>query len=372
MDAEALLAGLEPIGWKLGTDRVERLTTALGRPQDRFTSIHVVGTNGKSSATRMTAALLEAHGVSTGAHTSPHLSRWAERVQIGGRTIGPRAFERAVSAAAAAAARIETRLEEGERVTQFELSAASALVALASAGVDVGVIEAGLGGRLDATNVLPSTVTALTSIGLDHTAWLGDTVEEIAVEKLAVLRPGSTLVIGSGLTRAVEAIARAHAESIGARVLEADLELAAEVAPPGFAPYLVENLAVSLVCAAAIVGPLDRLRCRQAIERLALPGRMELIATDPPVYLDAAHNPDGAAALARALADLDGDRPVIACVAVLADKDAKGIAAALAPQLAACICTQVSAPTWQRSIGGRGTRIRSIGRDFQRRGGCPG
>ena len=144
----------------------------------------------------MTAALLEASGRTTGAYLSPHSERWAERVRIRGAEIDADAFERAVGAVAAVVPGVEEGFQEGERVTQFEAATAAAFVALRDAGVEVGVIEAGLGGRLDATNVLDSRVTVLTSIGLDHTQWLGETELEIAAEKLAVLRPGTTLVLG--------------------------------------------------------------------------------------------------------------------------------------------------------------------------------
>ena len=173
--------------------------SALGFPQRRFASIHVVGTNGKSSVTRMAAALLEAHGVRAGAYVSPHVSLWSERVLIGSEPIGPEEFAAAVGRTAEAARVVERTLEEGEAVTQFEMATAAAFLALALAGVEVAVIEAGLGGRLDATNVIPSRVTALTSIGLEHTEWLGGSEEEIAAEKLAVLRDHSTLVAGAGL-----------------------------------------------------------------------------------------------------------------------------------------------------------------------------
>ena len=181
---------------RFGLERIRRLVSLLGMPQHRFASIHVVGTNGKSSVTEMTAALLEAHGKRAGAYLSPHAERWSERIMIGGGEIEGDAFAAAVERVAESVAVVDRALEEGDAVTQFEAATAAAFVALASARVEVGVIEAGLGGRLDATNVIPSRVTALTSIGLEHTQWLGDTELEIAAEKLAVLRDHTTLVIG--------------------------------------------------------------------------------------------------------------------------------------------------------------------------------
>ena len=187
-DAEAYLDSLEPLGWRLGLDRIHRLTSVLGMPQHRFASIHVVGTNGKSSVAQMTAALLEAHGVRAGAYLSPHLLRWAERVQIGGEEIGAADFADAVERTAQAAEVVNRSLEdEGDAVTQFEVATAAAFVALAAARVQARRDRGRAGGRLDATNVIPSRVTALTSVGLDHTEWLGETEVEIAAEKLAVL-----------------------------------------------------------------------------------------------------------------------------------------------------------------------------------------
>ncbi|HEU4906712.1 MAG TPA: Mur ligase family protein, partial [Solirubrobacterales bacterium] len=199
------------------------LSALLGLPQHRFASVHVVGTNGKSSVARMVAALLEAHGVPAGACVSPHTARWSERVLVGGREIDPAEFAAAVEAAAEAAEAVNRGLEQGEAVTQFELATAAAFLALARARVGAAAIEAGLGGRLDATNTIPSKVTVLTSIGRDHTEWLGESEEEIAVEKLAVLRDQTTLVLGR-VNPAVAALAERTAAARGA-----DLDLGAGI-----------------------------------------------------------------------------------------------------------------------------------------------
>ena len=196
------------------------LSTLLGLPQHRFASIHVVGTNGKSSVTRMIAALLEAHGVSTGACVSPHTARWSERILVHGEEIGAAEFAAAVERAAAAAETVNRSLEEGEAVTQFELATAAAFVALAGARVKAAVVEAGLGGRLDATNTIPSKVTVLTSVGLDHTEWLGESEEEIAAEKLAVLRDHTTLVLGR-VSPSVAEMAERTAGERGAKLIVA-------------------------------------------------------------------------------------------------------------------------------------------------------
>ena len=307
-DAERYLGSLQPLGMRFGLDRIRKLVAVLGMPQHRFASVHVVGTNGKSSVTEITAALIEAHGLSTGAYLSPHDERWRERVQIGGAEIAPEPFGAAVERVAAAVEAVNRTLDEGESVTQFEADTASAFVALAAARVDVGVIEAGLGGRLDATNVLPSKVTVLTSVGLEHTEYLGDTEEEIAGEKLAVLRDHSTLVTGP-LSPAVADVARAVASERRAKLVTVR-DLAPAVTLASAAPYLRRNFAVALAATEAIVGSLDPERVLAVAAGLRLPGRMEVIEADPVVVLDAAHNPAGAAALAEALPAFAGGRPV--------------------------------------------------------------
>src|SRR4051794_28985331 len=171
---------------RFGLDRIRRLVMVLGMPQHRFASIHVVGTNGKSSVTEMTAALLEAHGRTAGGYVSPHTDRWSERVRVGGAEISGDAFGAAMGRTAQSIEVVNRSLEEGESVTQFEAATAAAFVALAQSGVEFGVIEAGLGGRLDATNVLPSRATVLTSVGLEHTEWLGGNLEGCAPEKPGV------------------------------------------------------------------------------------------------------------------------------------------------------------------------------------------
>jgi dihydrofolate synthase / folylpolyglutamate synthase len=338
--ADAYLDSLEMVGWKLGLDRMWKLTTALGLPQRRFASVHVVGTNGKSSVTRMVAALLEAHGVSSGACLSPHSSRWTERTLVRGEEIAPEAWAEAVGQVAAAAEGVNRTLEEGEVVTEFEAATAATFVALARARVKAAAIEAGLGGRLDATNVIPSRVTVLTSIGLDHTEWLGETELEIAAEKLAVLKDQSTLVLGrvSGEVRELaERVAGEHAATlvIAPEDPGAGLELAA------VGPFQRRNFALAVAAAEAFLGEVDPEKVAGVAAMLRVPGRLELIAESPPTYVDAAHNPDGAAALAEALPLVAAGRPVVACLAMLADKDAPAIVAALAPALRAVVCTEI-------------------------------
>ena len=339
--AEEWLRGLEAVGWRFGLERMQLLLAQLGMPQRRYASIHVVGTNGKSSVTTLTAALLERTERATGAYLSPHRDRWAERIQIGGAEIRPGELAAAVERVAHSVPAVERDLPEGDVVTQFEAATAAAFVAFAAAGVEVAVVEAGLGGRLDATNVLPSRVTALPSIGLDHTEYLGETELEIAAEKLAVLQEGSVLVMGA-VSPAVEDLARRTAEERHAAVVDAS-EPVSTPALSGRAPYLAHNLAVAVAAAEQIAGPLDRSVIDAVASATPLPGRMEVTTGIPPLVLDAAHNPDGARAVADALPGIAQGRPVIACLAVLSDKDAEGIIAPLAPLLETAVCTEVPA-----------------------------
>jgi len=346
-DAEVYLNSLEAIGWKLGVERMELLSDELGRPQDSYETIHVVGTNGKSSVTRMAAALLEAHGHKAGCSLSPHLERWSQRVMVEGREITAVDFASAVEKTAEAASRVNQDLEEGEVVTQFEVATAAAFLALADAGVDVAAIEAGLGGRLDATNTINSTVTVLTSIGLDHTEWLGETELEIAGEKLAVLRPGTKLVIG-WLSEEVEALAREHANSLDCEVIDVKglAPLHVRMTSPGL--FQRENFEVAVAAVEALLGHMDESAVSKVARSISIPGRLEKVGDDPPVFFDVAHNRHGAAALSASIPEIAGGRPVIALVAVLADKDAEGMLAELAGEIDYAVITELPEATLER------------------------
>lgn len=338
---------------------MRRLTTALGLPQHRFASIHVVGTNGKSSVTRMTAALLQEHGLGTGACVSPHTDRWAQRTLLQGEEIDAAAWEQAVAQVAAAAEAVDRSLDEGDAVTQFEAATAASFVALARARVEVAAIEAGLGGRLDATNTIPSKVTVLTSIGLDHTEWLGETETEIAAEKLAVLRDQTTLVLGE-VSPAVAELAERTAAERGACLRRAPADPGPGVrlrAPGGFQR---RNFAIACAAAEAFLGRLEPEAVERAAATVTVPGRLEPIAEHPSTYLDAAHNPAGAAALAGSLPELAAGRRVVACLAVLADKDAGEMVAALAPALDRAVCTELPAAALE-GHGRPGARSRPAG-----------
>lgn len=335
-DADRFLNSLEPIGWKLGLDRMELLSEELGRPQDSYATIHVVGTNGKSSVSRMVAAICEAHGYRSGASLSPHLARWSERVVISGAE-EPELFSECVRRTAEAAAAVNVRLD-GEEVTQFELATAAAFLALAEAGVQVAAIEAGLGGRLDATNSIDSLATVLTSIGLDHTENLGETELEIAGEKLAVLRPGTALVLGP-VSSEVRELARATATERDCEIFETGPEAVGQ--PDRIGGFQRTNFGVAEAAAALFLGEVSRHKSEQAVSSLVIHGRLEQIGDQPSVFADVAHNPAGARALAASLPEVTGGGKVIGVIGVLADKDAPGMLAELAGSIDSAIFTDL-------------------------------
>jgi dihydrofolate synthase/folylpolyglutamate synthase len=331
-EAEDHLLSLELFGMRFGLERMRRLLTALGSPQDAFAAIHVVGTNGKSSTVRFTAALLEAHGVRAGAFLSPHLTSFAERIRVGDADVEPAAFAAAVQRAAAAAAKVDRTLSGGERVTQFELVTAAAFDELARREVEVAVVEAGLGGRHDATNVLAAPVCVLTTVGLEHTRWLGPTVRDIAREKLAVVPDGGTLVLGDVPPEAEEEARRAGVQIVRAA---GNPSLAASL--PG---YQRENFGLAVAAAGAHLGrELDPARVAATAAGAQVPGRLQQVADRPLTIYDGAHNPSGVDALVAALPDAIGDRRLVAVVSVLDDKDAAAMLRALAPRCAAMVAT---------------------------------
>jgi dihydrofolate synthase / folylpolyglutamate synthase len=332
-DAEAHLLSLELFGMRFGLERMRRLLTVLGAPQERFEAIHVVGTNGKSSTVRMCAALLEAHGVRAGAFLSPHLTSFAERIRVGDADLDDDAFAAAVQRAAAAAAKVDRTLEGGDRVTQFELVTATAFAELARQEVEVAVVEAGLGGRHDATNVLGAPVVVLTNVGLEHTRWLGPTVRDIAGEKLAVVRRGATLILGP-----VDDEVRELARATGARIVEPE---PMQTALPG---YQAQNFAVAAAAARAYLGELDPAVVAEVAGRVQVPGRMQVVADAPLTLYDGAHNPSGVEALAAALPAAVGARRLIAVVSILDDKDAAGMLRALLGKTAGAVFTSSRNP----------------------------
>jgi dihydrofolate synthase / folylpolyglutamate synthase len=342
-EAERYILSRELFGMRFGLDRMRRLMTTMGNPQLRFESIHVVGTNGKSSTVRMTAAILKRHGLRTGAYLSPHLVSFAERIRIDDADLPPAEFGAAIQRAAHAAELVDRSLVGDDRVTQFELLTAAAYSELARQGVEVAVIEAGLGGRYDATNVIPSRVQVLTSVGLEHTRWLGPTITAIATEKLDVVRPGGTLVLPAtqphGLNPDAEAVAERVAAERGATIVHAAVDPGVPLTALG--PYQRRNFALARAAAEAYLGRLDSDAVAAAAAETLVPGRLQVIDQDPLTLLDGAHNPEGMAALAEALAEpfAAGHERVVAVVSVLDDKDASGMLGALVPMCDALVLT---------------------------------
>jgi dihydrofolate synthase/folylpolyglutamate synthase len=303
------IASLSP--WPVdgfGLDRMQRLLAELGDPQLQFPAIHVVGTNGKSTTTRIIEALITDAGLNVGAYLSPHVRGWSERIRIGGAEAD---FEKAVTGVRPRA--------ESVGATQFEALTAAALLAFADAGVDVAVVEAGLGGRYDATNVLESRVVVLTNVALDHMDVLGDTREAIAEEKLAVVRRGSTVVLGQDEWRSI-------AEANGASLVV-------------FAGS--SNLAIAVAAAESFLGAtVDP----HAADAVTLPGRLERRSEEPLEIWDGAHNLGGIAYLLPRLPD----RQYVLVCSILQDKRPELMLEALSVLGDTLVATQ---STNSRSLG---------------------
>jgi dihydrofolate synthase/folylpolyglutamate synthase len=348
--AERHLRSLELFGMRFGLDRMRRMMTVLGSPERSFDSIHVVGTNGKTSTTRMIAAILERHGLHSGCYLSPHLVSYTERVQIAERDIETHAFAAAIAQAAWAAERVNRTLAEDDHVTQFELLTAAAFWELARREARVVVIEAGLGGRYDATNVIDSTVAVLTNIGLEHTRWLGPTLTDIATEKLAVLGEDSVLALGHCQQPEVLEIARAVAAERGARLC------IAEAAPAGLSmgaqgSFQRNNFALARLAAEAYLNraqiQVSEQAMREAAASTLVAGRMQVVARDPLTVVDGAHNPAAVEAVLDSLPELLAGRSLGLVLGVLDDKDAARMLSALLPL---CERAWFTAPPSQRAL----------------------
>jgi dihydrofolate synthase/folylpolyglutamate synthase len=344
--AEEYLLGLELFGMRFGLDRMRRLMTVLGLPQRRFESIHVVGTNGKSSTVRFTAAILERHGLRTGSYTSPHLRSFRERIEVGEEPVSEQDFAAAVEQAAHAAALVDRTADPEDRVTQFEALTAAAYQELARREVEVAVVEAGLGGRYDATNVIPSRVQVLTGIDLEHTRWLGPRLEDIAEEKLAVVRDGATLVTPPDLDEAAAAVADRVAGERGARLVVAGPAEPGALALRAAGDFQHGNFALAAAAAEAFLGrALDPGAVAAAARETRVAGRMDVVDQDPLTVYDGAHNPSGAAALVGSLEGVLGDRrPRVAVIGVLDDKDAAAMLRTLLPRFDQVVFTRSANP----------------------------
>jgi dihydrofolate synthase/folylpolyglutamate synthase len=326
---------------------MRRLMTALEAPNEAFRAIHVVGTNGKSSTVRMIAALLHHHGVRSGAYLSPHLVSFTERIRVGGADITPGEFAAAVGRARRATTLVDRTLEPDDRVTQFEALTAAAYAHLAGAGVEVAVVEAGLGGRWDATNVIAAPIVVLTNVGLEHTRWLGPTVTDIAREKLAVVAAGATLVLGADLHPEAETEAMLVAERQDAAIVRAPAAPPAGVDLLARGAFQRRNFAVACAAAEACLGRLDPAAVRAAAASTIVPGRFEVLAGGDgraEVVLDGAHNASGIAALAGSLPEFLAGRPLVAVLSVLDDKDAAAMLTTLLPLCAGVVFTANANP----------------------------
>jgi dihydrofolate synthase / folylpolyglutamate synthase len=345
-EAECYLLSREQFGMRFGLDRIRRLLNVLELPEMPFPSIHIVGTNGKSSTTRMTAALLEREGIRTGCFTSPHLLSYRERIRIAERDIAPERFAAAVARTVRAAELVDrSQVDPDDRVTQFEMLTAAALCEFADAGVDAAVIEAGLGGRFDATNAVDSRVAVLTNVGLEHTRWLGPTVTDIAREKLDVVRPGATLVIGAQLDPEALVIAQEVIADRGAALVRATEDAGVGLNLRARGAYQQRNFAVACAATEAFLGrPLDPAAVLEAARSVIVPGRFEVHEGSPVVLFDGAHNEGGIEALVASLPDFVAGRKLVTLVSILDDKDAGAMLRRLLDHSDALVCTACTSP----------------------------
>jgi dihydrofolate synthase/folylpolyglutamate synthase len=354
-------------------ERITDLLDLLGSPQRAYPSVHITGTNGKTTTARMVDALLREFGVRTGRYTSPPLQRATERIAVDGAPVDAERFAAAYDDVAPYLELVDARHQD--RLTFFEVLTAMAFATFADVPVDAAVVEVGLGGRWDATNVIDAPVAVVTPIGLDHVGLLGDTVEAIAAEKAGIIRAGAA-VVSAPQPAGAEAVLAAHAAEVGATVFRAGRDFGVrrrsvavggqlvhltglggdydEVYLPLHGGHQAGNAATALTAVEAFFGlgggpaagrgPLDNDVVRAAFASVSSPGRLEVVRRSPTVILDGALNPAGAVALAEALAEAFTFDRLVAVVAVLDDKDAAGLLAALEPVVDAVVATVNSSP----------------------------
>ncbi|ATL70125.1 bifunctional folylpolyglutamate synthase/dihydrofolate synthase [Nocardia terpenica] len=348
-------------------DRVRALADLMGGTHRAYPVVHLTGTNGKTTTSRITEAVLRAHGLKTGGFTSPHLQSLVERVTIDGQPLSAERFVQTYR-------RARPYLEEVDRtqpiiMSYFEAFMGVVFAALADAKIDVGIIEVGLGGAWDATNIVDSAVSVITPIDLDHQKFLGSTRAEIAREKAGIIKPGSTVVIARQVDE-VRPVLTERVEQVGATAYWEDRDFAVlsrtatdsgqtlEVRTPSGAVFAglelplhgahqAQNAAVALAAAESLLAPrqpLDPQRVRTGIAAASSPGRLEVVASNPLTVIDAAHNPAGAHTTAEGLTDAFPGVRFTGVVAILADKDVKGILTELEPVLDQIIITTNSSP----------------------------
>jgi dihydrofolate synthase/folylpolyglutamate synthase len=349
-------------------DRIVDLLTLLGAPQLAFPSIHITGTNGKTSTARMVDALLRELSLRTGRYTSPHLESVTERICVDTLPLSAERFAEVYDEVAPFAELVDGR--HADRVTFFELLTAMAFAAFADAPVDAAVVEVGLGGRWDATNVINAPVAMITPISLDHVGILGDSIEAIAAEKAGLIHEGATVISAIQPEAAVKMIVE-RAATVGANILAEGiafgvrtravavggqlLELQGlagvydEVYLPLYGEHQARNATLALAAVEAFLGtadraPLDVELVRAAFAGVSSPGRLEVVRRSPTVLIDGAHNPAGAAALTAALDDAFTFERLVAVVAILDDKDAAGVLAELEPVVSSVVATTNGSP----------------------------
>ncbi len=357
------LGRLQHFGIKLGLENVTTLCAALGNPQNQFLSIHVAGTNGKGSVSAMLAAIMRAHGLRTGLYTSPHLARVEERIRVDGKTVAPARFRDLLTRLKGV---IDGLMAEGRLVyhpTYFEVLTVLAFLQFAEREVDVAVLEVGMGGRFDATNVVRPLVSVIATIAKDHEEHLGSTLEKIAFEKAGIVKPRIPVVCGVAGGPALRVI-RGAARERGAALTEVfgkgrALETArvrdgyrfvytGKNCRYAFTPGLAgrhqgANAAVAIATAevlSRVWKPFDKSRILGAIRETRWEGRLETVRRRPLVLLDGAHNPEGAEALAAYLKDVIR-RPVVLVFAAMKDKDLAAMTHSLFPRASTVVLTRV-------------------------------
>jgi len=361
------LLALETFGIKLGLDNITRLCAALGHPERAFTTIHVAGTNGKGSVTAMVHAGLLAAGIRSARYTSPHLLSLNERFVIGAEPVSEDTLEAVGTQVLDLAERLSDEGTLSVTPTFFEVSTAIAFELFRRAGVEVAVIEVGLGGRFDATNVIEPIAGAITTIAFDHQQHLGNTLAQIAFEKAGIVKPGMTVVAGALPPDAMRVIRNASLDR-GATLLEtADLSMGVEM-HDGRARITVETptamygplrlglrgehqtanalVAIRLLEAAQAHGlPIEPAAIEQGLENAEWPGRLELLTLpgNKRIVLDAAHNAEGALALASYLRTWHTDRPTLV-IGIMRDKDVDEILRPLLPCVSRVIATAAPTP----------------------------
>jgi dihydrofolate synthase/folylpolyglutamate synthase len=346
-------------------ERIAALATLLGDPQRTYPVIHVTGTNGKTSTARMAETLLRARGLRTGLFTSPQLSSMRERICIDGEPLSAESFAAAYDDVAPYAAMVDGQYQVP--LSFFELLTGMAFAAFADAPVDVAVIEVGMGGTWDATNVADGAVAVVTPIAVDHTAYLGDTVGAIATEKAGIIKPGAAAVLATQPPDAAGPLLRRAAE-VAASVVREDEDFGVtgrelgvggqrlalrgltgsypDLFLPLFGAYQASNAACALAAVEAFSSASDGLDedlVRAAFQTVTTPGRLEVVRRSPVMIVDSAHNPAGMAASVAAVTEAFGFGTLVAVLAVSADKDVPGILAELEPVVSTLVTTQNSA-----------------------------